>query len=370
MIPSCETIHSAFKYATRLEQNLPVVCFELTMAVLDNPRKLYIKKLSRLRKEGIMNVLITEVKPGSGVAFETAKQLATQDYQVFAGVHTNEQLEAALELPESKDIVFFKFDINDPIDQELAGELDIDIFFGIAETDVNDSIAEVDMDLVRQSFETNVFSLFAIAQKVLPKMIEKGHGRLVFMPPLSSYHSFRFFGIHAATRATIGILASSLRKELKVRGLDIDVSIVMPVPYRPDFNKHLVKTKGIWRKKGNSPEHNMPCVYKRAHMMFNRSEEHEMESFMSPIMSAITCEHPHFAYKTPHSRNLRAKTMFKPICLCLCGSAVILGTVLTIKLVVDHHPHYITFIRNAKRQINRMFLHNLSCKRVFFSKVM
>ena len=156
-----------------------------------------------------MNILITGA--GSGIGLAAAERLAARGHGVIAGVHTQEQLDCVLAEKHHPNILFVKLDVTDPVDKLLAGELarmfDIEVYFGNASVGTGGSMAEIDMDLVRQTFETNVFSMFEIAQNVLPPMLERGHGRLIFMSSLIGEVPLRFFGPYAATKAAIATLA-------------------------------------------------------------------------------------------------------------------------------------------------------------------
>lgn len=256
-----------------------------------------------------MNVLITGVTPGSGIGFETAKMLFAEGHRVIAGVHTDEQLERALALPESDGIAFIKLDVDDPGDRARAARLDIDAYFGVAGVGVSGSLAEIDMDRVRQAFETNVFSMFAVAQSVLPGMLERGHGRLVFTSSLSCYQPVRFLSIYQATKATIALFASALRQELKMIDSGIDVSVVLPGAYHTGFNQRLVDSKARWMGPDSLFADRLDEILDQEHAAFDVLERQTLSSLMPSIKRAITAKHPRLAYEAPFSQAVGAKAL-------------------------------------------------------------
>lgn len=270
-----------------------------------------------------MNVLITGVTPGSGIGFETAKMLSAEGHRVIAGVHTDEQLEEALGMPEGAGIAFVKFDVDDPEDRALAAELDIDAYFGVAGIGVSGSIAEIDMALVDRAFETNVFSMFAVAQSVLPGMLEKGRGRLVFTSSLSCYQPVRFLSVYQATKATIAMFASALRQELKMIDSGVDVSVILPGAYHTGFNQRLVNSKACWMGRDSLFADRLDEILDQEHAAFDVLERSTLDSLMPSIKRAITAKHPKLAYEAPVSQAVGAKALraWRPF---LAGAAAVL----------------------------------------------
>ena len=277
--------------------------------------------------EVAMNVLITGVNPGSGIGFETAKALVAKGHHVIAGVHTKGQLETAHALPESSDIIFVKLDVDDPADQELAAELEVDAYFGVAGVGVSGSLAEIDMDLVRQAFETNVFSMFAIAQSVLPGMLERGSGRLVFTSSLSCYQPVRFLSVYQVTKATIAMFSSALRQELKMLDTDVSVSVVLPGAYHTGFNQRLVNSMAGWMREGSLFSDRLDEILGQEHAAFDVLERRSLKSLVPSTVNALTGRHPRFRYEAPLSQAIGAKAIAYRSPLLL-GAAAVAGTCL------------------------------------------
>ena len=65
-----------------------------------------------------------------------------------------------------KNVECFKLDVTDATDREKIKNLDIDILVNNAAVGEGGSLVEINIDRVRKTFETNVFSTFEIIQMV------------------------------------------------------------------------------------------------------------------------------------------------------------------------------------------------------------
>ena len=255
-----------------------------------------------------MNVLITGA--GTGIGLAAAERLAARGHGVVAGVHTEEQLRERLNERHHPNILFVKLDVTDPVDKLLAGEIarmvGIEVYFGNASVGTGGSMAEIDMDLVRQTFETNVFSMFEIAQNVLPSMLERGCGRLIFMSSLIGEVPLRFFGPYAATKAAIATLARSLHQEAALLGADIRVSVILPGAYHTGFNQRMIDGKFAWMRNGSYFD-DLDRLRAREHALFALMEKRRLGSIVRAVEKAATRPQARFKYTAPPLQALGAK---------------------------------------------------------------
>lgn len=253
-----------------------------------------------------MEILITGAAGGLGRA--TAEKLAEKGHHVYAGVHTYEQLHDILSSPHNCSITFFKHDVTDPVDKQLCAELPIDVYIANAALGMGGSMSEIDIDLVRKTFETNVFSMFEIAQKVLPGMIAKGEGRLIFMSSLSGDIPFQFLSPYEATKASIDVMATALRQEMSHCDAHIKVSVIKPGAYHTGFNQRIIdsnvtQTKDLDIFGKNKREH----IARKERLIFDVLEKQNIDPIVEKICHAALSKHPHAKYSSPPSHKVGAK---------------------------------------------------------------
>jgi NAD(P)-dependent dehydrogenase (short-subunit alcohol dehydrogenase family) len=106
---------------------------------------------------------------------------------------------------------------------------------GIAVGGAFEEQSEID---VREQFETNVFGLMAVTRAFLPRMRERGAGRIVNVSSLGGRYTLPFFGVYNSTKYAVESLSDGLRWELRAFG--IDVVLVEPGVIRTNFESTAV----------------------------------------------------------------------------------------------------------------------------------
>jgi NAD(P)-dependent dehydrogenase (short-subunit alcohol dehydrogenase family) len=124
-----------------------------------------------------------------GIGYETARRLASQDITVLLGARDERRgKEAAAKLQsEGLDVQFLRLDVNDPATHKAAhgfiegkfGKLDILVNNAAVALDMNQKPSEVDMQTLRETFDTNFFGVIAVTQSLLPLIRKSDSGRIV-----------------------------------------------------------------------------------------------------------------------------------------------------------------------------------------------
>jgi short-subunit dehydrogenase len=96
-----------------------------------------------------------------------------------------------------------------------------------------------DADL-RKQYETNVFGLMSVTRAFLPKMRDRGDGRIINVSSIGGRVTFPLMGAYNSTKYAVESLSDALRLELAPFG--ISVSIVEPGPIRTEFNDRAMET--------------------------------------------------------------------------------------------------------------------------------
>ncbi len=175
------------------------------------------------------SILITGCS--SGIGHATAIALHQRGYRVFAAARK----EADLTSLKSLGIEGVILDVNDAssmqkaIDQVLqATGGTLDALFNNAGFLRAGAIEDLNQDLIRQQFETNVFGPMELIRLVLPVMRRQGHGRIIQNSSILGVVAIPLCGAYNASKFALEGFSNTLRQEL--RGTNIHVSIINPGP--------------------------------------------------------------------------------------------------------------------------------------------
>jgi NAD(P)-dependent dehydrogenase (short-subunit alcohol dehydrogenase family) len=216
-------------------------------------------------------ILITGA--GSGFGEGAAIGLAKNGHTVIAGVHIWPQAtklrKKAKEL-ELTNLRVEKLDILDTVDVTNAVHWDIDILVNNAAIGFTGPLAEIPLELVRRTFETNVFAGLQLAQKFIRKFVdEKRAGKIVFTSSIAGLHSTQWLGPYCASKHALECIAETLHAELKP--FNIQVQTINPGPYRTGFNDTMAETALHWMDEKNF--NNKAAVEKSLRSIFEHQRD-------------------------------------------------------------------------------------------------
>lgn len=118
---------------------------------------------------------------------------------------------------------------------------DFDAFVSNAAIGDSGPMAEIPVDLVRRTFEINVFANLDLTQHVIRKWVNAGtDGRLVIVSSMGGLLTAYGLGTYCATKHAIEAIAATLRDELALTG--ITVQTINPGPYDTGFNDRIADT--------------------------------------------------------------------------------------------------------------------------------
>ena len=193
------------------------------------------------------NVLITGA--GSGLGRGTAIGLAKAGHRVFATTQiwpqATELERESRELALADRLTVDKLDVLDERDVAKAMRWPFDTFVSNAAIGESGPIAEIPVDLVRRTFETNVFANLAITQHVVRKFLEsKTRGRIVFVSSMGGMLTAYGLGAYCASKHALEGIAAAMRDELAQTG--ITVQTINPGAYDTGFNDRMADTTYHW----------------------------------------------------------------------------------------------------------------------------
>lgn len=243
-------------------------------------------------------ILVTGAR--SGIANSLIERIKNKKILIYITVHTKKELIRVKEKYKNyKNIKCFKLDITSENDRKFLENLDIDILINIAGIGYGGSISEIPMDLVRENFETNVFSSFEIVQMVIKKMIQKNSGKIIIMSSLIGLMPLKFLGVYSATKASIIHLTTTLKDELKLLNTNIKIVLIEPGMYHTGFNQVMLENKYDWMSEKSYFKEELDLIRKKENIFFNLFEKKKLNSIVSKIEKSVLEENPKFIYRAP-----------------------------------------------------------------------
>jgi NAD(P)-dependent dehydrogenase (short-subunit alcohol dehydrogenase family) len=177
-------------------------------------------------------VIVTGASAGIGEA--TARRLVRAGARVVLSARRADRLEAlARELDPSGNAVLavagdvtLDADRRRLVDAAVAKFGRIDALVNNAGYGTRGAVESVPVDLIRKNFETNVFSLVALTQLVLPAMRERRDGCIVNIGSVAGRIARPLSSIYDSTKHALEALTDGLRGELQPFG--VRVSLIRP----------------------------------------------------------------------------------------------------------------------------------------------
>lgn len=181
----------------------------------------------------------------SGLGAGAALGLAEQHRVTVAG-ETWQQVTAFRERAEAAGarLDTIKLDLLDDVDLAHAADRRVDTLVLNAAVQFAGSMLDVPMSEVRRSFDVNVFAHLDLVRRIVPQMMKRRRGRIVWVSSQAGLYAPPFLGTYAATKHAIEALASVLRTELHLSR--ISVATINPGLFRTGFNETGAESYRQW----------------------------------------------------------------------------------------------------------------------------
>jgi len=177
----------------------------------------------------------------SGIGYELARELAHRGYDLVITAENEEITDAAMHCERlGAQVTAALADLRDPEEverfatQAQASGRPVDVLAVnagvgasgdfVTDTTLADSLAVVDL---------NVRSAVYLAKLMVPAMVDRGSGRLLFTSSIAATSPGPFQTVYHASKAFLQFFAQGLREELRGRG--VTVTALMPGPTETRF---------------------------------------------------------------------------------------------------------------------------------------
>ncbi|MGZ4942084.1 MAG: SDR family NAD(P)-dependent oxidoreductase [Halobacteriota archaeon] len=242
------------------------------------------------------SILITGCRDGIGL--DVACRLLKRGHAVHATVHREASVDDVRAVLPScgENVVVDKLDITEARDIDKVDAWDIDVLINNAAIGDSGPLAEIDLERVKATCETNVLSTLRLTQQVLPQLIAKGKGRIIFMGSMAGLAPTPFYAPYGMTKFALESVALSLRTELKPFG--IKVIIINPGTYNTGFNERFMRQKYEWMGAQSLYKDHMAYVRRNGEWVM-KLELPSTWSIARQVVKAVEARWPNRRYVAP-----------------------------------------------------------------------
>ena len=185
----------------------------------------------------------------SGIGYETSLLLARNGFHTCATMRNMEKSESLRKIAEKEKlpIRFVQLDVDDDASVNSAiGEIEnelgrIDVLINNAGYGLVGGFEDLAPDEIKQQFETNLFGVIRVIQRVLPGMRTRRDGIIVNISSGAGIVGFPCMSGYVSTKFALEGLSESIAHELLPFG--IKVIIIEPGVIKTDFVRNSVTSK-------------------------------------------------------------------------------------------------------------------------------
>lgn len=180
------------------------------------------------------SILITGASSGFGRG--AAIELARLGHQVVATAETWPQVRSLRADATAAGVTLevIKLNLLDSIDIAHAGRFDPDVLVLNAGVMEGGSVVDIPLQRVRESFDINVMGHLQLVQAIVPKIVSRQSGKVVWTSSMGGILVVPFLGAYCATKHAIEAIAGSMKAELAPYG--VKVATVNPGIFGTGFN--------------------------------------------------------------------------------------------------------------------------------------
>lgn len=178
----------------------------------------------------------------SGIGLYVARELHARGYHVYASARKA----ADVERLEQEGLICLMLDLDDSdsinsATNQLLEQTGGKIYglFNNGGFGQSGAVEDLNREIIRQQFETNVFGWIELTNRLLPVMRKHGYGRIIQNSSVLGFAAMPYRGAYNASKYAIEGFSDTLRRELL--GTQIFVSLIQPGPIESDFRKNALQ---------------------------------------------------------------------------------------------------------------------------------
>ncbi len=248
-----------------------------------------------------MSKTILVTGAGTGIGKGTAIALAKRGHYVIATTETELQADELIKDPvvSSLSMDIIKLDVKLEQDRNKITFYDLDVLINNAGIGESGSLAEIDLDKVRNNFEVNVFSAFELSQLALKQMMAKNKGTIVFVSSLAGRITMPFLAPYTMTKFALSSGAETLRGEVHRVRKNVHICIIEPGGYHTGFNQVIVSKKYAWMDEQSYFNDLIEKIKREETRVFKFTEARAIDSIVRKIVRASESRRPRLRYSAP-----------------------------------------------------------------------
>lgn len=247
----------------------------------------------------IRKILITGA--GSGIGRDTAWALASRGHRVLATTYDEAQAQALRTQARERNLPLeaFKMDITSAADRVQVLPLEIDVLINNAGIGDSGSLAEVDVDRIRQVFEVNLFATLELTQMVLAGMIARRRGTVLFVSSVAGRVPVPFLMPYSMSKFALSAAGAGLRAELQALRCNVHVALIEPGAIRTGFNQQMTQRKYEWMARHSYFSAQVERLKAQEASAFRWLEARSTRPIVAQIVKASEAERPRLRYVAP-----------------------------------------------------------------------
>ena len=244
-------------------------------------------------------ILITGA--GTGIGKDAAFALALRGHRVLATTQTQAQSDVLRIEAANRNVVLeiFKLDITLEADREAIAAYPIDVLLNNAGMGESGSLAEVDIQRVRQIFEVNLFATLALTQVALRGMIAREKGTVLFVSSIAGRVPMPFLMPYSMSKFALSAAGAGLRAEMDQLKKNIQIALIEPGAIHTGFNQAMTNSKYQWMNAGSYFAHQAEAMKKKERATFKFLEARSTQGIVNQIVKAAEASRPKLRYVSP-----------------------------------------------------------------------